>query len=128
VSEPVWLLRTAILSFHHELLADFGGASGIRDEGMLDSALMRPVNKWHYGEADIAKLAASYAYGIAMNHPFVDGNKRTAFMALMVFLLENGWKLTATQAEATHAILELAAGKVSEDSLAKWISDHSVKV
>jgi death-on-curing protein len=118
---PVWLDRTALLLLHEESLADFGGGSGLRDEGLLDSALARPLQLLAYGQPDIADLAASYAFGLAKNHPFVDGNKRTAFMAMTLFLELNGVQCTAPPADATVIMLELAAGGRSEAQLARWI-------
>lgn len=121
--EPVWIERQALLLKHAELLRLFGGAEGIRDEGALDSALMRPVNAWSYGgETDMAKLAASYAFGLAKNHPFVDGNKRTAFVAFATFLKANGFNLVAPQPEAYRAMMALAAGEMSESDFAAWVS------
>jgi death-on-curing protein len=122
--EPIWLGLTDVIDMHNEQLAIFGGPAGIRDRGMLESALARPVNRWHYGETDLAALAASYAFGIAKNHPFVDGNKRAAFHALMVFLRVNGVAFAPKSAEATSIILSLAAGEVSEESLTRWVRDN----
>jgi death on curing protein len=119
-----WLDKSALLLLHDESLVDHGGASGMRDEGLLDSALARPVNLAAYAEPDLAALAASYAVGIAKNHPFVDGNKRAAFLAMGLFLYLNGHRLTATQAEATVTMLAVAAGEMTEDELAAWIGAH----
>jgi death-on-curing protein len=124
MSEPRWLTLEEILITHERQLALFGGAAGIRDGGMLESALMRPQNKWQYQSADLAALAAAYAFGIAKNHPFVDGNKRVAFLAMAGFLRLNGVKFAPTQEAATAAILAVAAGEVSEEGLARWISDN----
>lgn len=120
MTEPVWIPRQAVLAMHLRQLAEHGGGSGIRDEGLLDSALQRPVNKFAYGEPDLCDLAAAYAYGIARNHPFIDGNKRTALVASFTFLLLNGLKVTSTQAENAVQFLALAAGEVEEDDLAAW--------
>ena len=125
--EPTWIDRTALLALHDESLAMFGGASGLRDEGLLDPALPRPRQRFAYGKPDLAELAAAYAYGLAKNHPFVDGNKRTAFIALGLFLALNGARLTATPAEATLTMLAVAAGHLGESRLAEWIRSHSVK-
>jgi death-on-curing protein len=121
MSEPKWVLRSVIDAMHDMQLAEHGGASGIRDEGMLESALARPLNLYAYGEADLHALAASYAFGLARNHPFVDGNKRTAFLAAYVFLKINGLQLTASEADATHAVLRLAAGEDDELAIAAWL-------
>jgi death-on-curing protein len=127
VTEPKWLDTTIVLDVHAEQLALFGGADGVRDLGLLESALARPVNKFAYGESDLAALAAAYAFGIARNHPFVDGNKRTAFASLMVFLGLNGIDFDVPPEQATAFILGLAAGEVSEENLARWISDNLPK-
>jgi death-on-curing protein len=124
VSEPIWLDILEVMDMHAEQLALFGGADGIRDRGMLESALARPKNQWHYGETDLAALAAAYAFGLAKNHPFVDGNKRAAFHALVVFLRLNEVDFRPDAAQATTIILALAAGKVSEESLTRWIKDN----
>ncbi|MDQ2953925.1 MAG: type II toxin-antitoxin system death-on-curing family toxin [Pseudomonadota bacterium] len=127
MTEPKWLDTTIVLDVHAEQLALFGGADGVRDLGLLESALARPVNKFAYGESDLAALAAAYAFGIARNHPFVDGNKRTAFASLMVFLGLNGIDFDVPPEQATAFILGLAAGEVSEESFARWISDNLPK-
>ncbi len=125
MSEPRWLTLEEVLVAHDRQIARFGGPHGIRDLGALESALGRPVNKFAYGETDLASLAAAYAFGIARNHPFIDGNKRAAFVALMMFLRLNDLRFAPTPAEATAAILGLAAGEISEESLARWIRDRS---
>lgn len=115
-----------MLAIHLESLRQFGGASGLRDEGLLDSALARPLNRHAYeNETDLCRLAASYAHGIAKNHPFVDGNKRAAFTAAVVFLMLNGLDLTAEPAMATVATIELAAGDLSEMDYADWLRAHT---
>jgi death-on-curing protein len=124
MNEPVWLDNAEVIDMHAEQLALFGGADGIRDLGMLESALARPRNQWHYGETDLAALAAAYAFGLARNHPFVDGNKRAAFHVLVVFLRMNGISFKPDPAQSTAIILGLAAGEVSEESLARWIRDN----
>jgi death-on-curing protein len=124
VSEPRWLTEAQVIRIHAEQLAIFGGPSGLRDPGMLSSASDRPRNKHAYGEEDLAVLAAAYAFGIARNHPFVDGNKRAAFMSMMVFLRRNGVVLAPPEAEATAAIVALAADEVDEGGLARWIRDN----
>lgn len=124
MNEPRWLNRFQVVDMHAEQLALFGGAEGIRDQGLLESALARLQNRWHYGEADLAPLAAAYAFGVARNHPFVDGNKRAAFHCLVVFLRLNGIAFRPQPAQATAIILALAAGEVSEKSLTRWIKDN----
>ena len=122
--EPEWLTTSQILEMHARQLRLFGGPSGLRDAGALDSALGRAVNKWAYEEGSLEELAAAYAFGIARNHPFVDGNKRSAFLAMATFLALNGSELDADPEEATAAILALAAGELAEDQLARWIRDN----
>lgn len=124
MTEPRWLDTTIVLDVHAEQLALFGGADGVRDLGLLESALARPINKFGYGESDLAVLAAAYAFGIARNHPFVDGNKRAAFDSIIVFLGLNGYDFDVAPEQATAMILALAAGEVSEESLARWIKDN----
>jgi death-on-curing protein len=124
MSEPFWLTRRIIIAVHDEQLAIHGGASGLRDEGMLESALDRPRNKSSYESADLPELAAAYAFGNARNHPFVDGNKRTSLLALYTFLGVNGVDFLVPEAEAAAIILSLAAGEVSEASLTRWIRDN----
>jgi death-on-curing protein len=109
---------------HSEQLALFGGPAGIRDVGLLESAINRPINQWHYGEADLARLAAAHAFGLARNHAFVDGNKRIAFQTMMVFLRLDGVAFAPKPPEATAIILALAAGEVEEEGLARWIRDN----
>ncbi len=121
-----WISKEALLLLHDESLAEHGGGAGIRDAGLLDSALSRPLNLLAYGSPDFADLAASYAMGLAKNHAFVDGNKRAAFLAVGLFLYLNGYRLRATQAEATLIVLGLAAGDVTEAAFASWLRDHAV--
>src|SRR5579883_140578 len=122
MKEPVWVEKEALLLLHLKSLARFGGAEGLRDEGLLDSALARPKNAFHYDkQTDIAALAAAHAYGLARNHPFVDGNKRMAFMAMGVFLAINGWDLTAGAVEAIQAMTALADGAIDEGQLTAWL-------
>jgi death on curing protein len=122
--DPVWLTTAEVIALHEMQLRRFGGPAGIRDPGALESALGRPVNKWQYENADLAEMAAAYAYGIARNHPFVDGNKRAAFVSMMLFLRKNDVRFAPTQAESTVIILALAAGQVSETGLIRWIRDR----
>lgn len=119
---PAWVDKRALLLLHKESLAQFGGAGGLRNEGLLDSALDRPVNKYAYeGCKDLAVLAAAYGFGLARNHPFVDGNKRAAFLAVGVFLAMNGHRLKAKPVDAIEAILALASGSMDEAQFAEWI-------
>jgi death-on-curing protein len=120
-----WVSRQALLLLHDESLAEHGGGAGLRDEGLLDSALAKPLNLVAYGDPDHADLAASYAMGLARNHPFVDGNKRAAFLAMGLFLYLNRWRLEVDQAGATLTMLATAAGEITEEELATWIRDHS---
>jgi death on curing protein len=123
VSKIVWLLEETLIAIHHRQIAEHGGGEGLRDEGLLSSALARPQNLLAYGESppDLASLAAAYAYGIARNHPFVDGNKRTALVAARTFLILNGVDLIATQDDKALTFLNLAEGAISEEELADWI-------
>jgi death on curing protein len=116
-----------VLDAHAQQLAIFGGGAGLRDEGLLESAVARAENKFAYGETDIAVLAAAYVFGIARNHPFVDGNKRAAFAALIMFLWVNDIIFQVEPAQATLAILGVAAGEISEDGLTRWIRDNLPK-
>ncbi len=119
--EPVWLLRSVVEAIHDEQLAEHGGGTGLRDAGLLDSALARPRNLVAYGHPDMAALAAAYGYGIARNHAFVDGNKRTAFVAVELFLDLNGHALGADDAACVLAIEGVADGSVDEQTFAAWI-------
>ena len=123
MTEPFWLTRQMIVAIHDEQLTIHGGASGLRDEGMLESAL-DGKNRWACEQAELAELAAAYAFGIARNHPFVDGNKRTSLLALHTFLGVNGIDFVVPEAEAASIILSLAAGEVSEEGLTRWIRDN----
>jgi death-on-curing protein len=113
-----------IRTVHEEQLAEHGGVAGIRDAGMLDSALSRPLQQAHYSQPDVADLAAAYAYGIARNHPFIDGNKRTAFVAAELFLALNGYDLTADDVSCVRTMLALAAGELGEAEYAVWLRAH----
>jgi death-on-curing protein len=124
MNEPIWLDVEIMIDLHAEQLALFGGPDGIRDQGMLESALGRPINKFAYGETDLAALAAAYGFGIARNHPFVDGNKRAAFGAIIVFLGLNDIDFLVPPESATVMILSLAAGEVNEEGLTRWIRDN----
>jgi death on curing protein len=121
----VWIDRTVIIAVHDRLLAAHGGLAGIRDEALLESALARPRHLAADGNPDLCALAATYAFGIARNHPFVDGNKRTAFLAAYVFLARNGRRLTAPEDAATWTMMALAAGDLDEDGLADWLREST---
>ncbi|MFN4121495.1 type II toxin-antitoxin system death-on-curing family toxin [Acidovorax sp.] len=125
-----WVSKQALVLLHGESLATHGGREGMRDEGLLDSALMRPQNILAYADTgnppDAAALAASYGVGLAKNHPFVDGNKRAAFLAVGLFLYLNGLRLQATQTDATLTMLAVAAGEITEEAFAAWLRAHAV--
>ena len=119
---PVWIAAEALLALHDRTIALHGGAEGVRDAGLLESALMRPIDHYRYeGVADLPTLATVYAHAISSNHPFADGNKRAAFQALTLFLRLNGLRLTASQVDAAKTILRLAAGDLATDALADWV-------
>jgi death-on-curing protein len=122
--EPVWLEVEMALAIHDRQLAEHGGLAGVRDSGALDSALARPVNQWTYGEDDRSALAAAFAFGIARNHPFSDGNKRTAWVLARLFLALNGVRITYEPLDAIRTVQSLAAGELSEDELADWFRGH----
>ena len=123
MTKIIWLLEETLRAIHHRQIAEHGGSEGLRDEGLLSSALARPQNQLAYGERspDLASLAAAYAFGIARNHPFIDGNKRTALVAARTFLLLNGVDLDATQDDKFLTFVGLAEGSISEEELAVWI-------
>jgi death-on-curing protein len=127
VTKPdwVWIDSAVLLAVHDEQLAEHGGASGTRDMGLFESAAARPQQLAHYGEPDAAELAAAYAFGIARNHPFVDGNKRTAFVAVELFLALNGLELIAKDVDCVVTMLAVAAGKMDEAAFANWLREHS---
>ncbi|WEK47949.1 MAG: type II toxin-antitoxin system death-on-curing family toxin [Candidatus Andeanibacterium colombiense] len=122
--EPIWLDSEIALAIHDRQLAEHGGASGVRDTGALESALGRPVNRWSYGEDDLCALAAAYAFGVARNHPFTDGNKRTAWVLARLFLRLNAVALAFEPHDAIRTVLALAAGELSEEELADWFRQH----
>ena len=122
--EPLWLDIDVALAIHDRQLAEHGGGGGVRDLGLLESALARPINSWAYGDADPAALAASYAFGVARNHPFVDGNERTAWVLARLFLAMNGHELVFAASDAIAAMFALAAGELSEEELADWFRSH----
>jgi death-on-curing protein len=125
VSAWVWIDGAVLLAVHDEQLAEHGGAGGTRDIGLFESAIARPQHLAHYGTPDAADLAAAYGHGIARNHPFVDGNKRTAFVAAELFLLLNGLELLASDADCVTTMLVVAAGQMDEATFARWLREHS---
>ncbi|MBC7622121.1 MAG: type II toxin-antitoxin system death-on-curing family toxin [Aeromicrobium sp.] len=127
MSRWIWIDARAIVAIHDEQLAEHGGAAGLRDRGLLESALARPVNLAAYESPDVAALAAAYAVGLAKNHPFVDGNKRTAFVAMELFLHLNGHELLADDAQCVLTMLAVAGGEIDEPALAEWIRQHRAK-
>lgn len=128
MSEWVWLNRAVIIAIHEVQLAEHGGGTGVRDPGLLDSALGKPQQLNNYGEPprDAAALAASYGYGISRNHPFIDGNKRTGYVSAELFLRLNGWRLTADDASCVVTMLAVAAGDITEEAFAAWLRAHAV--
>jgi death-on-curing protein len=128
MAEPRWLDRVVVDAMHLDQIREHGGLAGLRDENALEAALSRPRQKWHYEPAsDLPVLAAAYGYGLSRSHPYQDGNKRTAFLAMVVFLELNGWSFRAEEDEVVTEMVRLAAGGVSEAALASWLRDHSTK-
>jgi len=125
MKEPVWVLREVVFLLHEQSLAQFGGAAGVRDEGLLDSALGKPLNLFAYGKPSLFDLAASYAYGIVKNHPFLDGNKRSGFIVAVTFLELNGRRFVANEVDATVRTLALAAGEMSEAAYSAWLEANA---
>lgn len=123
----IWLDAADAIAYHAELVAAHGGDAGLRDRGLLESALARPQNSAAYGEPTVFELAAAYAFGIAKNHPFVDGNKRVALVTSVTFLELNGWRFVASEADSAIAFLDLAAGKVSEKEFSRWLETNCRK-
>ena len=124
--EPAWLSRVVVDAIHHDQLREHGGLPGIRDENVLESALARPQQQWHYADrTDVPSLAAAYAFGLVKNHPYRDGNKRIGFLAMVTFLGMNGHDFSATDAEVVAQIVALADGTASEEALADWIRQRS---
>jgi death on curing protein len=127
VTAWIWIDADVVLAVHDEQLAEHGGSAGIRDGGLLESALARPKNLTVYGDPDFADLAASYGFGIARNHPVVDGNKRTAFVSTELFLRLNGYRLAADDQSCVLTMLAVAAGEIDETAFADWLRRHCVK-
>lgn len=128
MKRPEWILRETVHALHEQLLAEFGGSKGIRDEGLLNSALDRPENLFVYGQPTLSELAAAYSFGLVKNHPFVDGNKRIGFAIAAVFLQLNGRMLVATEVDAVIQTLALAAGEIGEKDYANWLELSSEEV
>ena len=124
MKEPTWILHQTVLALRDVLLAEFGGAPGIRDESLLESPLARPLNIWSYEKANLFRLAAAYTHGIVKNHPFVDGNKRTGYVIGGMFLERNGQNLNASEEESTGAIMALASNTITEEDFAHWLRDY----
>ncbi|WP_339693248.1 type II toxin-antitoxin system death-on-curing family toxin [uncultured Parasphingorhabdus sp.] len=125
--EPIWLGADIALAIHDRQLAEHGGPSGVRDQGLLEFVLAKPVNKWGYGENDLFALAAAYAFGVARNHPFTDGNKRTAWVLARTFMVLNDLQLVFDREEAIATVQTLAAGELPEEELASWFREHITK-
>lgn len=128
MSEPTWIDPQVVLAIHDEQLAEHGGQAGVRDRGLLDSALARPKNQFAYGEQALVRLAASYAFGVSRNHPCLDGNKRTSLVVAELFLELNGLRLTASDQACVMTFLALAAGELAEDELAAWIEANTTPI
>ena len=128
MSEPIWVPNRAVYIIHDRQIARHGGASGLRDEGLLQGALQRPINKWQYENSDTFGCAAAYAFGVAKAHAFVDGNKRTAFVTSVTFLRLNGWHFVTKPAEGVIFMEDLASGAVSEESFRNWLEQSSTKI
>lgn len=126
MKEPVWILKPVVLAIHAEQLSEHGGPSGVRDETLLESALARPQNLYAYENPDILELAASYAYGLIKNHPFIDGNKRIAFVVSVLFLKMHGYTLAASREEKVTAFFKLAMNGITEQELSSWFRDKAV--
>lgn len=128
MKKPIWVLREVVLLAHEQSLAQFGGAAGVRDEGMLDSALGKPQNLLAYGKPGVFEQAASYAFGLVRNHPFIDGNMCVSFLVAVMFLEINGWRLVADEVDATLRTLALAAGEMTEAGYAEWLKENSKRM
>ncbi|MBF0290092.1 MAG: type II toxin-antitoxin system death-on-curing family toxin [SAR324 cluster bacterium] len=127
MNSPIWIEKPLVLAVLSRLLVEHGGASGIRDEGLLESALDKPKNLYYYGDPDLFDLAAAYISGIVQNHPFVDGNKRIGFMVGYIFLARNGKELTADEAEAAQIIIDLASHSIGESHLKAWLIENCIR-
>jgi len=126
VNEPRWVSILQLLAIHADQIKDHGGSLGLRDRGLLESALDRPRNRYHYQpDCDLCEFAAAYGYGLAKNHPFIDGNKRVAFQAMYLFLGLNGLRIQAAEEEVVALILALASGNLDEGTLSSWLRDHT---
>ena len=128
MTSPIWIEESVVIAIHRRQLAEHGGSDGIRDNGLLESALSRPKNKFHYGNPTIFDLAAAYGYGIANNHPFIDGNKRTSYVVMRTFLKLNGYDIQASAIEKYQTWMNLANSQINEAQLAHWIQEKSIKI
>lgn len=128
MNEPVWVPARAVRIIHDRQIARHGGASGLRDEGLLQNALQRPINKWQYENANIMECAAAYAFGIAKAHAFVDGNKRTAFVTSVTFLILNGWHFRTAPTEGVEYMEDLASDKISDEKFQNWLRQNSAEI
>ena len=128
MADPIWMTVAMVQVIHADQVATHGGAYGLRDEGLLISALARARNRYGYEAANLHQLAAAYGFGIARNHPFIDGNKRTAFQVMYAFLKVNGWSISASESDVVSLMQALAAGKISEALLAQWLEQFSERV
>jgi death-on-curing protein len=128
MSEPIWIEEDLVLAIHDRQLVEHGGAGGVRDESLLSSALGRPLNHIAYASSDIVELTSKYTAGVVQNHPFIDGNKRTAFVVGVLFLELNGYRFTASEAAAAQAVLELAAGSIDEKGYCEFLRSNTVRV
>ncbi len=125
--EPNWLTPERLVAIHELMLALHGGLGGTRDQGALESALGQPMHRWHYGEDDLAELAAAYGFALAKNHPFADGNKRTAFVSMATFIEQNGRELTAPEADVVVVMVAVASGEITEKQLAEWLRGNTAR-
>lgn len=125
---PIWIEEAVVIAIHRRQLAEHGGSDGIRDKGLLESALFRPKNQYNYGNSTIFDLAAAYGYGIAKNHPFIDGNKRTSYVVTRTFLKLNGYDIQASAIEKYQTWMRLASSQINEAELAQWIAEKSLKI
>ncbi len=125
MSEPIWMDSVDALAIHEKMIAQHGGSAGLRDRGLLESALAKPLHRYYYETAAIPELAASYAAGVVLNHPFLDGNKRTGFMLAVAFIEINGWRFSASEVDAVVQTLALATGELSEADFAVWLAQNA---
>ena len=127
MTSPIWVREAVVIAIHHRQLAEHGGSDGIRDKGLLESALFRPQNQYNYGNPTIFELSVAYGYGLTNNHPFIDGNKRTAYVVMRTFLELNGYSIQASPKKKYEVWIRLANGQLDESDLATWIEEKAVK-